>query len=141
MMGTANQQQTQASSDVRSRLTSILTSLVVSNLVLGTLILLFIGIVLLVIGYTLSLPPSLRFITDLSKQIGGGVLVIGVVIGLLRLLILGSYNKFVNKNDEFLRDDVQQHLQEVETNIKQQTDSLVATVASLKAMSALNIQQ
>ena len=68
-------------------------------------------------------------------------MVTGVVTGLLRLLILGSYNKFVGQNDEFLRDDVTQRLQDVKINIEQQTNALVATVASLKAMSAVNILQ
>lgn len=127
--------------DLRSRLTEILADLVVNNLVLGTLILLITGIVLLVIGYSLSPPPSFRFVTDLAKQIGGGVLATGVVTGLLRILIFNSYNKFVGQNDEFLRDDVIERLQDVKTNIEQQTNALVGSVASLETMSALNILQ
>jgi hypothetical protein len=127
--------------DLRNRLTGILADLVVNNLVLGTLILLITGTVLLVIGYSLSPPPSFRFVTDLAKQIGGGVLATGVVTGLLRILIFNSYNKFVDQNDEFLRDDVTERLQDVKTNIEQQTKALVGSVASLETMSALNILQ
>lgn len=117
----------------------MLADLVINKLFLGTITLLIIGTVLLVIAYTLSLPPSLSFIHDLAKQVGAGVLVTGVISGLLQILIVRAYNKFVDQNSRFLRDDVTKSLEDVKRDIEEQTDTLVQTVASLEAMSKLGI--
>lgn len=137
-MKDANQQLSEQKSDGRNRFSDTLTNLVVNNLVLGIIILLIIGIVLLVIGYA-SFPNVPSFITDLCKQIGAAILVTGVITGLLRVLILGSYNKFADQNSMFLRDNVTERLNEVKGDIEHQTKALVETVASLEAMNELNI--
>lgn len=133
------QQTSKSRDDFRDLLIKALTDLVINKLFLGTITLLIIGMVLLVIAYTLSLPQSLSFIPDLAKQVGAGVLITGVISGLLQILIVSTYNKFVDQNSRFLRDDVTKSLEDVKLDIEEQTDTLVQTVSSLEAMSKLGI--
>ena len=124
-----------------NQLLSTLADLVVSKLMLGTLILLGIGLALVVLSYALSLSRPLPALIDLSRAIGTGVLVTGVVSGLLQILIVRSYNKFVDQNSVFLRDDVTQKLNDVKNNIELQTNALIETVASLEAMNQVGIDR
>jgi len=127
--------------DFRNQLLSTLADLVVSKLMLGTLILLGIGLALVVLSYVLSLSRPLPALIDLSRAIGTGVLVTGVVSGLLQILIVRSYNRFVDQNSVFLRDDVTQKLNDVKNNIELQTNALIETVASLEAMNQVGIDR
>ena len=127
--------------DFRNQLLSTLADLVVNKLLLGTLILLGLGLALVLLSYAFSLSRPLPALIDLSRAIGTGVLVTGVVSGLLQILIVRSYNRFVDQNSVFLRDDVTQKLNDVKGNIELQTNTLIETVASLQAMNQVGIDR
>jgi hypothetical protein len=120
----------------------VLREAVTLRVVIGTLIVVGLGLVVIAVSYTSAFdPPDDSWLTFSVRQIGAGFLVVAIVNLVLQVFVERYRQQLSGGLESFLKEDVTQDLRRIQADINDQAQVLLDGSATLAALVTSGVSQ